>query len=273
MKGVRGKHFYRKLPSVNLVSGLLFWKVFMRNIRLLIEYEGTNYSGWQLQPSLPTIQGALVSAVKELTGEAVEVRGASRTDAGVHAFGQVAAFNTSSLIPAFNIRQGLNSYLPKDIIVKDASDAPAEFDPRRDSTGKVYRYDILNRSYPSALRRNFVWHVFKPLDLRLMRGGAGHIIGEKDFSSFRAADSDAPHSVREVTSVAVEEKGDGFIEIEVRGTAFLRHMVRIMVGTLVAVGKGKLKPEGVARIIEAKDRSAAGMTAPPQGLTLIEVRY
>ncbi|MBI5469094.1 MAG: tRNA pseudouridine(38-40) synthase TruA [Deltaproteobacteria bacterium] len=245
----------------------------MRNIRLLIEYEGTDYAGWQFQPSLPTVQGELASAVKELTGEDVEVRGASRTDAGVHASGQVACFNTTSLIPAFNIRQGLNSYLPKDIIVKDASDAPAEFDPRRDSRGKVYRYDILNRSYPSALRRNFVWHVFKPLDVGLMREGAAHIIGEKDFSSFRAADSDAIHSMREVTSVEIEEKGDGFIEVEVRGTAFLRHMVRIMVGTLVAVGKGKVLPDKVAAIIEAKERAAAGMTAPPQGLFLIKVEY
>ncbi len=245
----------------------------MRNIRLLIEYEGTDYAGWQFQPALPTVQGELAGAVKELTGEDVEVRGASRTDAGVHAFGQVASFNTASLVPAFNIRQGLNSYLPKDIIVKDASDAPAEFDPRRDSRGKVYRYDILNRSYPSALRRNFVWHVFKPLDVGLMREGAAHIIGEKDFSSFRAADSDALHSIREVTSVEIEEKGDGFIEVEVRGTAFLRHMVRIMVGTLVAVGKGKVLPDKVAAIIEAKERAAAGMTAPPQGLFLIKVEY
>lgn len=245
----------------------------MRNIRLLIEYEGTDYAGWQFQSALPTVQGALASAVKELTGEDVEVRGASRTDAGVHASGQVASFNTTSLIPALNIRQGINSYLPKDIIVRDASDAPAEFDPRRNSSGKVYRYDILNRSYPSALRRNFVWHVFKPLDVGLMREGAAHIIGEKDFSSFRAADSDALHSIREVTSIEIEEKGDGFIEVEVRGTAFLRHMVRIMVGTLVAVGKGKVSPTEVASIIEAKERAAAGMTAPPQGLFLIKVEY
>ncbi len=246
---------------------------FMRNIRLLIEYEGTNYAGWQFQPSLPTIQGELVSAVKSLTGEAVEVRGASRTDAGVHAMGQVACFSTSSRIPAFNIRQGLNSYLPEDIIIKDATDVPQGFDPRKDSVGKVYRYDILNRSYPTALRRNFVWHVFKPLDLGLMREGATHLIGEKDFSSFRAADSDAPHSIREVTSVDIAERGDGLIEIEVRGTAFLRHMVRIMAGTLVAVGKGKVPPAEVASIIEAKDRGAAGMTAPPQGLFLVKVVY
>ncbi|MBI5588438.1 MAG: tRNA pseudouridine(38-40) synthase TruA [Deltaproteobacteria bacterium] len=245
----------------------------MRNIRLVIEYEGTRYAGWQFQPNLPTVQGALAGAVRELTGEDVEVRGASRTDAGVHSMGQVACFSTASLIPAFNIRQGLNSYLPKDIVILDASDVPPEFDPRRDSKGKVYVYKVLNRSYPSALLRNFSWHVFKPLDIGLMREGAAHIIGEKDFSSFRAADSDAMHSIREVTSVEIEEKGDGLIEIEVRGTAFLRHMVRIMVGTLVAVGKGKLPPEDVARIIEAKERAAAGMTAPPEGLFLIKVEY
>lgn len=245
----------------------------MRNIRLLIEYEGTNYAGWQFQPTLPTVQGAIISAIKELTGEEAEVKGASRTDAGVHAFWQVASFVTVSSIPVFNIRQGLNSYLPKDIIIKDAAEVSPEFDPRRDSKEKTYVYKILNRSYPSALQRNFCWHVFKPLDVRLMREGAAHIIGEKDFSSFRAADSDAPHSIREVRSVEITEKGEGLLEIEVRGTAFLRHMVRIMVGTLVSVGKGKLKPEEVGSIIESKDRSKAGMTAPPQGLFLMKIEY
>lgn len=244
----------------------------MRNIRLLVEYEGTNYAGWQVQKDAPTVQGALRDAVKRLTGEDETPRGASRTDAGVHALGQVASFITASLIPPYGIMQGLNFYLPDDIVIKDAGDAPLEFDPRRDSKGKTYLYRILNRNVPSAVLRRHSWFVFKPLDVALMREAAGYFIGEKDFSSFMA-DSDAAHSIREVTSVKIEEKGGGLLEFEIKGTAFLRHMVRIMVGTLVAAGKGKIRPLDVQGIIEAKDRTKAAVTAPPQGLFLVKVDY
>lgn len=245
----------------------------MRNIRLLIEYEGTNYSGWQAQKGRPTIQGEIMKAVKALTGEDSEVRGASRTDAGVHAWAQVACFNTESLIAPYGIMQGLNAFLPKDIVIKEALDEDLSFDPRRHSKSKTYIYRIINRKYPSAIMRNFSWFVFKPLDVVHMRQASFHMLGEKDFSSFRAADSDSLHSMREVTLIEIEEKGDGLIEIEVRGTAFLRHMVRIMTGTLVAVGKGKIAPIDVARIIAARDRTAALMTAPPQGLFLKKIDY
>lgn len=245
----------------------------MRNIRLLIEYEGTNYSGWQFQKEVPTIQGAVAEAVKRLVGHDAELYGASRTDAGVHAFGQVASFKTASRIPLFGVILGLNSMLPEDISIRDAAEAPPGFDPRKDARGKTYVYRILNRSAPSAVIRNFSWHVFKPLDLGLMRQGARHFVGEKDFSSFMAADSDAAHPVREVTSVNIEDRGDGLIEIEVKGTAFLRHMVRIMAGTLADVGKGRLGPDDVAKVIEARDRTAAPMTAPSRGLFLMKVDY
>lgn len=245
----------------------------MRNIRLLIEYEGTHYAGWQRQAGHPTIQGKLTEAIEKLTGSPVNLAGASRTDAGVHAWGQVANFKTESRIPLLGIRQGLNSILPEDIVVKDATEAGPEFDSRRGSTGKTYVYKVLNRRYPSSIRRNFSWFVYQPLDVGLMREGAKHMIGEKDFSSFRAADSDALHSIREVTSIEVSEKPEGMIEFEVKGTAFLRHMVRIMVGTLVTLGKGKLKPGDIKAIIEAKNREAAAMTAPPQGLFLVKVEY
>lgn len=245
----------------------------MRNIRLLIEYEGTNYAGWQVQKGLKTIQGSLIEAVMKLTGEEVELTGASRTDAGVHALGQVANFKTASSVALEGFLHGLNSMLPEDIAIKEAAEAQPDFDSRRRSKGKTYLYKILNRPYPSALLRRYSWHVFKPLDVSLMRDGAHHFIGEKDFSSFRAADSDALHSIREVTSIEIIEAGDGLIEVEVRGTAFLRHMVRIMAGTLVAVGKGKLRPDDVKSIIEARDRTAAAMTAPPQGLFLMKVEY
>lgn len=246
----------------------------MRNIKLVIEYEGTNYSGWQVQEGLPTIQGSLIDAARRLTlCEEAAIFGASRTDAGVHALGQVASLRAETGISAHAILHGMNAFLPHDIVVKSASEMPADFDPRRGSKGKLYLYRIINRDHPSALLRNYSWHIFKPLDLAAMREAAAHFIGEKDFASFMAADSDALHSIREVTSVEIFEKEDGLVEVEVRGTAFLRHMVRIIVGTLVAVGKGKLKPSDIPSIIEAKNRVAAAMTAPARGLCLVKVEY
>lgn len=246
----------------------------MRNIKLIIEYEGTNYSGWQMQETLPTIQGALIEAARKLTQrQDVTVSGASRTDAGVHALGQVASLKADTNISTNAILHGMNAFLPDDIVVKQAVEMDLDFDPRRGSQGKIYLYRIINRDHPSALFRHFSWNVFKPLDINAMREAAPHFIGEKDFASFMAADSDALHSIREVTSVQIFEKEDGLLEIEVRGTAFLRHMVRIMVGTLVAVGKGKLKPSGIPAIIDARSREAAAMTAPAQGLCLVKVEY
>jgi len=245
----------------------------MRNVRLLVEYEGTNYYGWQVQDGLPTVQGALADAVTLLTGEEVVIRGASRTDAGVHALGQVVCFNTASTIPAPALPRVLNSRLPGDIVVTDAVDVDPSFDPRRNSKSKTYRYTILNRPVPSALQARFSWFVYGELDLDLMRQAARHFIGEKDFASFMAAHSDAAHSVREVTSVEIERTGGDTVEVVVRGTAFLRHMVRIMVGTLVEAGRGSLKPDDGLPILDAKDRRVARMTAPPQGLCLVKIEY
>lgn len=245
----------------------------MRNVRLIVEYEGTNYAGWQIQDGLPTVQGSLADAVGELTGTEVIIRGASRTDAGVHALGQVACFNTLSTIPASSMARALNSKLPGDIVVIEAADADPAFDPRRDSKSKTYLYRILNRPMPSAVHARFSWFVYEPLDIGLMREAARHFIGEKDFASFMAAHSDAAHSIREVTGVEIERRGDEIVEVQVMGTAFLRHMVRIMVGTLVEAGKGRLHPDGVLPILDAKDRRVARMTAPPQGLCLVRIEY
>lgn len=246
----------------------------MRNYKLIVEYEGTNYSGWQTQTILPTIQGTLIQAARRLTRDGnASVAGASRTDAGVHALGQVASLKANTNISCQDLIKGLNFFLPDDIVVKQAIDMPLDFDPRRGSQGKVYLYRIVNRNHPSALLRNFSWNVLMPLDLDAMREAAPHFIGEKNFSSFMAAGSDANHPVREVTAVEIFEKEDGLIEIEVRGTAFLRHMVRIMVGTLVAVGKGKLRPAEIKDIIAARRRAAAFMTAPAGGLCLVKVEY
>lgn len=245
----------------------------MRNIRLLVEYEGTDYAGWQAQKNGPSIQGSIVEAVKRLTGEETTVNGASRTDAGVHAYGQVACFNTASAIPPANFRSGLNMFLPDDIVVKEAVDVPLDFDPRRRSLGKTYVYRVLNRPYPSSLLRRFAWHVARPLDIELMRDAAVHMIGEKDFTSLRSVESDALHSMREVRSIDISAKDGELIEFEVKGNAFLRHMVRIMVGTLVDVGRGRITAGDIPSIIDDKDRRSAGMTAPPHGLTLMKVDY
>jgi len=245
----------------------------MRNIKLLIEYEGTNYAGWQVQKNLPTIQGTIQEKLKILTGEEIELTSASRTDAGVHALGQVANFRTVRGISLHSVQMGLNALLPDDIAVKSAEDVSMDFDSRKDAKSKTYRYLILNRPYPSAINRNFSWHVFQKLDTDAMKKAASYLVGKKDFTSFRAAECDALHFVREILSFSIKKKDDGFLEIEVKGTAFLRHMVRIMVGTLVAIGKDKIKVEDFQRIIDAKDRRLAGMTAPPYGLFLKEVEY
>jgi len=230
--------------------------------------------GWQVQPNGPTIAGELLGAIKSLTGEDVRLTGASRTDSGVHAAGQVANFSTASLLPAPVIQRGLNSYLPHDIVVAGAEDVPLGFDSRSGVSIKSYVYSLMARPYPSPLSRRFSWFIPWPLDIPAMREGAGYFPGGlKDFTSFRAAHSDAPHSRREVLSVVITEGEAGLVEIEVRGRAFLRHMVRIMAGTLVAVGLGKIAPARVGQIIEARDRSLAPRTAPAKGLLLKEIRY
>jgi len=247
----------------------------MRNIKLIVEYEGTNYSGWQAQKTLTTtIQGTLVETARRLTRDkSATVSGASRTDAGVHALGQVAGLKAETDMTCNALLHGFNAFLPEDIVVRKVVDMPPDFDPRRGSKSKTYLYRIMNRDHPSALLRHYSWNIFNPLDIGAMREAATHFIGEKNFASFMAADSDANHPVREVTGVDILAKEDGLIEIEVRGTAFLRHMVRIMVGTLVAVGKGKRRPSDIHGIIEARSREAAGMTAPAEGLCLVKVEY
>lgn len=244
----------------------------MRNIKLLLEYDGTGYAGWQTQPGLPTVQAALTDAIERLTKTRPVVTGASRTDAGVHAMGQVANFITASTIPLKGVMAGLNSLLPQDIVVKNAEEARLEFDSRKDAKNKTYLYRVFNRGFRTPLFRDRCWSVEHPLDTGLMRKGAALFIGRKDFSSFMAARSDAEHSIREVLSFTVENN-NGFIDFEVRGTAFLRHMVRIMVGCLVTLGRGKITPDCLSAIIEARDRTKAPFTAPAQGLFLKEVEY
>ncbi len=244
----------------------------VRRIRLTVEYDGTDFHGWQIQPAVRTVQGELARAALRMTGEDVGLRGASRTDAGVHALGQVAHLTTSSAIPAHRFAAGLTALTGDDLAVVESVEAAPDFSARHDARGKTYRYLVWNRRHASPLRRRTSWHLSSPLDVRAMRLGAEHLVGEHDFAAFRASSDDAPTTVRRVTGLEITA-GGGEITFTVEGTAFLQHMVRIMVGTLVRVGQGKLEPAEVGRIRDSLDRRRAGMTAPAHGLCLVAVHY
>lgn len=244
----------------------------MRTIKLTIEYDGTGYAGWQVQPNGLSVQEVLEKALEKLTGEKVRLRSSGRTDAGVHARGMVAAFQTGKTIPLRAFSDGLNSLLPPDIAVREAEEAHPDFNPRRDAIGKHYRYTILNSPRRSPLSRQFVWRFAGELDLAAMRQAARHFLGERDFAAFRASNCAARTTVRRIDSMEISRNGD-MIVIDVVGTGFLKNMVRILVGTLVEVGRGSMAPDEIPRLIEEGDRKNAGMTAPPQGLCLVEVYY
>lgn len=245
-----------------------------RTIKLVVEYDGTDLSGWQRQENGPTVQQHLEEVLARMTGGPVAVVGASRTDAGVHALGQVASFQTGSTIPIDGFRMGMNSLLPPAIAVVSAEEVAEGFHARFSARGKHYRYSILTRSSRAPLSRHQVWHKGGArLDLGAMRAAAAGLPGERDWSAFRAAGCTARTAVRRIDSVEVATPGAHRIDIDVRGNAFLRNMVRILVGTLVEVGLGRLEPGQVGEIVASRDRTRAGPTAPPHGLTLVEVLY
>jgi tRNA pseudouridine38-40 synthase len=245
----------------------------MRVIRLLVEYDGTDFHGWQIQPTARTVQGELEDAVRRMTGTAVAVRGASRTDAGVHAEGQVASLAVDSAIETRQFARGLTALTAPDVVVRESTEAPPGFSARHDARGKTYRYSIWNGPAPSPLRRRTAWHVRRPLDLDAMRDAARHLVGRHDFAAFRAAACEQETTVRELRAVDVAGWPGGDVTVTVEGTAFLQHMVRIMVGTLAEVGLGAATPDDVARVRDSLDRTQAGRTAPPQGLCLVRVHY
>lgn len=248
----------------------------MRNLKLILAYDGNDFCGWQVQPDASSVQGALASAIGRITGEKVLPQGSGRTDAGVHALGQVASFTTESVIPAENLVIAMNDILPASIRVLEASEAPIDFHARKSAKAKTYRYRIFRGPICSPFLTRYVWHYPYPLDLETMAQAAPLIEGEHDFKSFAAVDpekgSGEGSSVRRVFSSRWRQEGSEFV-YEVRGNGFLHHMVRNLVGTFLLVGKGTLKPADVSDILSARNRSAAGATAPAQGLYLVNVEY
>lgn len=245
----------------------------MPNIRCVVEYDGTDFYGFQRQSHRVTIQGALERAIRELTGQAVTITGAGRTDAGVHALGQVVNFFTDSRIPVERWPYALNSRLPTGIVVKQADAVSETFHARRSAVAKVYRYTIWNAPFPSVFMNRYALHVRTPLDVAAMRVGAEHLVGSRDFAAFRAAGS-APvaTTVRHVDSFHIEQDGKR-IDITVKADGFLYHMMRNIVGTLLLVGDRRRPPQWVADVLASGKRAAAGPTAPAKGLCLLLVEY
>jgi tRNA pseudouridine38-40 synthase len=244
-----------------------------RNIRLLLEYDGTRYHGWQRQADAATIQQTLEESLERLTGEKVALIGSGRTDAGVHARGQVANFRTESAIPLTAFHQGLNSLLPRDIAVLAATEAEPSFHARKSARAKTYEYRILNRGTRSPLNRHYAWWIAPPLDLTAMAGAATVLPGEHDFAAFRASGSDNINPVRRVLAASWREEAGGWLTFTITATGFLRGMVRSLVGTMAEVGRGKAQATIMAELLGSGARHLAGPTAPPQGLYLVEVFY
>jgi tRNA pseudouridine38-40 synthase len=246
----------------------------MTNKKITIEYDGTGYCGWQVQLNGSSIQAALEEAISTFFGATTRITGSGRTDAGVHAIGQVASFfiDRDKNYDLHRILRGLNALTPPDITVKQIETVADAFDARRDARSRVYEYHLLNRSTASPFYRNRAWHVHDHLDAEAMQAAVRCLVGEHDFSSFRAAGCEAAHPIRRVYQ-AGWEKRDELLVFTIEATAFLRHMVRNIVGTVVEVGRGLRAVDSVRELLSIRDRTKAGPTAPPHGLYLIEVKY
>ena len=243
-----------------------------RNVKLVIEYDGTDFSGWQRQPRRRTVQQCVEMAIARVTAERVSLRGAGRTDAGVHAEGQAANFRTASTLAAAGLLGGINANLDADVAVVSVEDVPHDFHANRDAKGKLYRYTISTRPVRPVLGRRFVHWSRRGLDALAMREAAGHLVGRHDFNSFRAEGSIEKNTFRTIEEIRFDVEGD-LIRIYFSGDGFLYMMIRIIVGTLIDVGRARLAPGDIPGIIAARERSAAGPTAKPEGLSLVEVRY
>ncbi len=245
----------------------------LNNFRLTIEYDGTAYNGWQRQKAGRTIQGEIENAIRVMTRQKVTLTGAGRTDSGVHALGQVANFVCDTALEPGVFIKGLNSLLPCDIIIRDCVSEKKEFHSRYDAKSKIYNYRILNREIPSAIERYYTWFIRKKIDVDEMRKAASHLVGTHDFKAFEGTGSPRKSTIRSISRAEVLLKKDDLIIFEIEADGFLRFMVRNIVGTLVCVGLGKIKDTDFKGILESRDRGNAGITAPPHGLFLIEVKY
>lgn len=245
----------------------------MRRIRLVVAYDGTNYHGWQLQPNAVTIEEVLNRALTELLKEEIAVIGASRTDAGVHARGNVAVFDTENRMAADKICLAVNQRLPEDIRVIRSEEVAPDWHPRKQRCVKTYEYKILNRKIEMPDKRLYTYFCYYDLNLENMRRAAAFLVGEHDFKSFCSAKTQVTDTVRTVYDLTVERDDEDVITLRITGSGFLYNMVRIIAGTLLWAGTGLIEPERVQRILEAKDRREAGPTAPAKGLTLIRMHY
>jgi tRNA pseudouridine38-40 synthase len=247
-----------------------------RTIKLTLQYDGTEYVGWQRQADGVSIQGLLEDALKPIEGAPVTVHGAGRTDAGVHALGQVASFTLSASLDTTTLARALNAVLPLDVRIAGAEDVASDFHARFSATGKVYQYRIVNGPFASPFVRRYVWHVIPKLNLDAMREAAAVLVGTHDFAAFQGTGTAVASSVRTVRRLEIagpERPGLQELVVEVEGDGFLRHMVRNIAGTLVEIGLGRWEASAMHEILESRDRARAGTTAPAQGLFLVEVRY
>lgn len=244
----------------------------MKRVKLTVAYDGTNYCGWQVQPNGITVQEVLNQCLSEFTGENIETIGASRTDAGVHALGNVAVFDTEMRMPGDKFSFALNQRLPEDIRIQKSEEVDANFHPRYVKSQKTYEYRILNCRFPIPTERFYSHFTYIPLDVDKMKEAASYLIGEHDFKSFCGTGAQVKTTVRTVKEIQIEKSGDR-ITIRITGEGFLYNMVRIIAGTLMDIGGGLYLPEKMKEILEAKDRKKAGPTAPARGLTLMKIQY
>ncbi|MEF9998995.1 MAG: tRNA pseudouridine(38-40) synthase TruA [Lachnospiraceae bacterium] len=244
----------------------------MKRIKLTIAYDGTNYCGWQIQPNGITIEEVLNNTLSKILKEEIIIIGASRTDSGVHALGNVAVFDTQTTIPPDRIAYALNRRLPEDIVIVKSEEVNADFHPRYCNSRKTYQYNIINTHTIIPTKRLTNYFVSYELDIEKMRQAAAYLVGEHDFISFCNIRTDVKDTVRTITEFTITQAGDE-IQIVISGNGFLYNMVRIIIGTLIRVGRGFYEPEKIQDILEAKDRKAAGATAPAHGLTLVEIEY
>jgi tRNA pseudouridine38-40 synthase len=243
------------------------------NIKLVLSYDGTHYHGWQRQENGLSIQQVVEEKIVAMTEEPVRLHASGRTDAGVHALAQVCHFSYRGRLTPSEFRKGLNSMLPEDIFVLEATSVPSDFHSRYSARAKTYEYRILNSREPNIFLRRYAWHISRPLDTRIMSECLSRIIGRRDFASFQNAGSAVSNTVRTIHRAEIQLNPDGILKMIFEADGFLRHMVRNIVGTVVEAGAGKISPDGVSDILDACDRSAAGVKAPARGLFLVKVTY